>query len=71
MTIKDDVIAFLDAHLDLTNVTIPTMTIGSLAGDGIVLLAGHGLSVGNNNLSTTFSGIIQDTGSGLRWAQGN
>lgn len=48
--------------LDLTNVTDPTMSIGSLAGNGIVLLAGHTLSVGNNNLSTTFSGVIQESG---------
>jgi autotransporter-associated beta strand protein len=48
--------------LDLTNVTDPTMPIGSLAGDGVVLLAGHELSVGNNNLSTTFSGVIQESG---------
>jgi autotransporter-associated beta strand protein len=48
--------------LDLTNVTDPTMPIGSLAGDGLVLLAGHYLSLGNNNLSTTFSGVIQEGG---------
>jgi autotransporter-associated beta strand protein len=48
--------------LDLTNVTDPTMPIGSLAGNGIVLLAGHSLSVGNNNLSTIFSGVIQESG---------
>jgi autotransporter-associated beta strand protein len=53
---------FGDGVLDLTNVTDPTMPIGSLAGDGIVLLAGHELSVGNNNLSTTFSGVIQESG---------
>jgi autotransporter-associated beta strand protein len=56
---------FGNGVLDLTNVTIPVMAIGSLAGNGMVLLAGHTLSVGNNNLSTTFSGIIQDSG-GLR-----
>src|SRR5439155_9202416 len=27
-----------------------------------VLLAGHSLSIGNNNLSTTFSGVIQESG---------
>jgi len=48
--------------LDLTNVTEAAMAIGSLAGDGIVLLAGHTLGVGNNNLSTTFSGVIQESG---------
>ena len=53
---------FGNGVLDLTNVTDPTMPIGSLAGDGIVLLAGHTLSIGNNDLSTTFSGVMQDSG---------
>ena len=53
---------FGNGVLDLTNVTDPTMPIGSLAGNGMVLLAGHNLSIGNNNLSTTFSGVIQESG---------
>jgi autotransporter-associated beta strand protein len=52
---------FGNGTLDLTNAS-GTITIGSLAGDGIVLLAGHDLNVGNNNLNTTFSGVIQDSG---------
>jgi autotransporter-associated beta strand protein len=52
---------FGNGTLDLTNAT-RIITIGSLAGDGIVLLAGHTLSVGSNNLDTTFSGVIQETG---------
>src|SRR5438034_10772676 len=46
---------FGNGVLDLANVSDPVMPIGSLAGSGSVLLAGHTLSVGNNNLSTTFS----------------
>jgi autotransporter-associated beta strand protein len=53
---------FGNGVLDLTNVSEPAMAIGSLAGDGIVPLAGHTLSVGNNSLSTTFSGVIQESG---------
>jgi autotransporter-associated beta strand protein len=53
---------FGNGTLDLTNLTANSITIGSLAGNGMVLLAGHSLSVGNNNLSTTFSGVIQDSG---------
>jgi autotransporter-associated beta strand protein len=53
---------FGNGLLDLRNVTDQTMPIGSLAGNGMVLLAGHTLSVGNNNLSTTFAGIIQESG---------
>src|SRR5581483_2974471 len=48
--------------LDLINATTQTVSIGSLAGNGIVLLAGHTLSIGNNNLSTSFSGVIQQGG---------
>jgi autotransporter-associated beta strand protein len=61
---------FGNGLLDLTNVTISTMRIGSLAGNGVVLLAGHGLSIGNNNLGTTFSGVIQDTGSVIKVGTG-
>ena len=56
--------------LDLTPLTEAGVTIGSLAGDGAVLLAGHTLSVGNNNLSTTFSGVIQDAGSVIKLGTG-
>src|SRR5262249_35978836 len=38
------------------------LTIGSLEGDGLVLLGGNTLITGSNNLSTTFSGVIQGTG---------
>src|SRR5204863_9093954 len=47
--------------LDLTNAS-GTITIGSLAGDGIVLLDGHTLSIGSNNFDTIFSGVIQESG---------
>jgi autotransporter-associated beta strand protein len=52
---------FGNGTLDLTNAT-GSITIGSLAGDGMVLLAGHTLSVGSNNFDTTFSGVIQESG---------
>jgi autotransporter-associated beta strand protein len=48
--------------LDLTNATTLLVSIGSLAGNGTVSLAGHTLSIGNNNLNTSFSGVIQDGG---------
>jgi len=53
---------FGNGTLDLTNLTANSIAIGSLAGNGMVLLAGHGLDVGSNNLSTSFSGVIQDSG---------
>ena len=39
------------------------VTVGSIEGDGLVLLGSHKLITGSNDLSTTFSGTIQDTGS--------
>jgi autotransporter-associated beta strand protein len=38
------------------------VTIGSLAGNGLVFLGPRVLSIGSNNQSTTFSGVIQDGG---------
>jgi len=46
------------------------MPIGSLAGSGMVLLDGHSLSVGSNNLSTTFSGVIQEGGTLIKAGSG-
>jgi autotransporter-associated beta strand protein len=40
------------------------VTVGSIEGDGNVFLGANLLKVGSNNLSTTFSGVIQDGGSG-------
>jgi autotransporter-associated beta strand protein len=52
---------FGNGTLDLTNTT-GDVGIGSLSGSGVVLLDGHNLSVGINNLSTRFSGVIQESG---------
>ena len=56
--------------LDLTPVTESDVTIGSLEGDGLVSLGDHDLSVGNNNQSVTFSGVIQDTGGLIKLGTG-
>jgi autotransporter-associated beta strand protein len=48
--------------MDLSGLLQNTVTIGSLSGQGSVLLARFILNIGGNNLSTTFSGVIQDTG---------
>jgi autotransporter-associated beta strand protein len=45
----------LRGHLPLANVNV-----GSVEGDGSILLGGNNLMVGSNGLSTTFSGLIQD-----------
>lgn len=41
----------------------PGVTVGSIEGDGVVFLGANNLTVGSNNLSTIFSGLIQDGGS--------
>ena len=38
------------------------VTVGSIEGDGNVFLGANNLTVGSNNLSTTFSGMIRDGG---------
>ncbi len=60
---------FDNATLNNTNVT-SSVTIGSLEGNGTVLLGASNLAIGSNNLSTTFAGIIQDTGSLKKIGQG-
>ncbi len=52
---------FGNGTMDLNQVT-KSLSIGSLAGDGLVNLAGHDLNIGGNNLSTTFAGVISGTG---------
>jgi autotransporter-associated beta strand protein len=49
---------FLDAH------NSPGMKIGSLEGSGLVFLGPNRLTLGANNVDTTFSGIISDNGFG-------
>ncbi len=44
--------------IDLTAAQVG-VTIGSLSGDGSVVLAPNPLTIGSNNLSTTFTGVIQ------------
>jgi autotransporter-associated beta strand protein len=52
---------FGNGTLDLT-VATGSVSVGSLSGSGIVSLGTRTLYVGNNNLSTSFSGVIQDYG---------
>ncbi len=47
---------------DISGHTTSGVTIGSLSGDGQVFLGANPLTIGSNNLSTTFSGTIQDGG---------
>jgi autotransporter-associated beta strand protein len=51
-----------NGYLDLSYHDSPGVTIGSLTGSGFVYTGSRNLTIGNNNLSTTFSGIIQEDG---------
>jgi hypothetical protein len=54
---------FGNGNLDISTHDAPGVTIGSIEGNGDAFLGANNLTVGNNNLSTTFSGVIQDGGS--------
>jgi autotransporter-associated beta strand protein len=48
----------------LVNINVKnSAAIGSIEGDGLVKLGSSYLTIGSNNLSTIFSGLIQDAGS--------
>jgi autotransporter-associated beta strand protein len=53
---------FGNGNLDISEHNAPGVTTGSIEGDGLVFLGGVNLTVGANNLSTTFSGLMQDGG---------
>src|SRR5204863_4154696 len=55
---------FGNGSLDLSQHLSPGITIGSLEGDGLVFLGALNLTVGSNDLTTIFSGVIQDGGAG-------
>jgi autotransporter-associated beta strand protein len=55
---------FGNGNLDISLHDAPGVTTGSIQGNGAVFLGAHKLTVGTNNLGTTFSGLIQDGGSG-------
>jgi len=61
---------FGNGSLEINQENAPSVTIGSIEGDGIVLLGAHTLRVGSNNLSTEFAGEIQDGGSVTKMGTG-
>lgn len=50
--------------LDISGLSSGGTTAGSIEGNGNVFLGAKNLAVGGDNLSTTFSGVVQDGGSG-------
>jgi len=55
---------FGNGNLDISQQSAPGLTTGSIEGDGLVFLGANKLTMGANDLSTTFSGLIQDGGIG-------
>ena len=53
---------FGNGTLDISNHFAPGMMIGPIEGDGNAFLGANNLTVGSNNQSTTFSGVMQDKG---------
>jgi autotransporter-associated beta strand protein len=53
---------FGNGTLDISQHDLPGVTTGSIEGSGLVFLGGVNLTVGTNNLSRTFSGLMQDGG---------
>jgi outer membrane autotransporter protein len=53
---------FDNGNVDISGHNAPGLTIGSLEGNGNAFLGTRALTVGSNNLSTTFSGVMQDGG---------
>jgi autotransporter-associated beta strand protein len=56
---------FGNGNLDISAHNAPGVTVGSIEGSGVVFLGARNLSVGSNNLSTIFSGVIQGDGGSL------
>jgi autotransporter-associated beta strand protein len=54
---------FSNGSFNIDNHNAPGVTVGSIEGSGLVFLGANNLTVGSNNLSTTFDGVIQDSGS--------
>jgi autotransporter-associated beta strand protein len=58
---KARVEVFGNGTLDISSHSaLAPMTIGSLEGDGVVILGGNNLTVGRNHRNTIFSGVIKD-----------
>jgi outer membrane autotransporter protein len=53
---------FGNGNLDISSHNAPGVTVGSIEGSGDVFLGANNLTVGSNNLSTLFSGVISGLG---------
>jgi autotransporter-associated beta strand protein len=62
---------FDNGTLDLSDHDPGTVSLGSIAGTGLVLLGHTNLIVGTNNATTTFAGIISGSASLIKAGSGN
>lgn len=53
-----------NAYIDLSTSAGLSVTMGSIEGSGTIYLGSTNLAVGGNNLSTVYSGVLQDGGRG-------
>ena len=53
---------FGNGNVDISRDPTPDITIGSLEGNGLIFLGANKLTVGSNNLNTSFAGTISDEG---------
>jgi autotransporter-associated beta strand protein len=62
-----DISSFAPGFFDISGHNAPGVAIGSITGDegNQVFLGANNLTIGSNNLSTTFSGVIQGAGGSL------
>jgi autotransporter-associated beta strand protein len=51
-----------NGNVDISRDPTPDITIGSLEGNGLIFLGANKLTVGSNNLDTSFAGTISDEG---------
>jgi autotransporter-associated beta strand protein len=55
---------FGNGQLDISRLTIDAGSVGSIEGNGKILLGSKNLSVGSNNVKTRFAGMLRDGGYG-------
>ncbi|MCK1276270.1 autotransporter domain-containing protein [Bradyrhizobium sp. 61] len=53
-----------NAEIDVSDRLFPFITMGSIVGSGTIYLGSTNLEIGGNNLSTVYSGVLRDGGSG-------
>ena len=59
---KPKIIVGQGSKIDISGLLIPGLTFGSIEGLGTIFLGSKALTVGSNDLSTEFAGVIADGG---------